>query len=187
MGTASKSKAVERFAGGQSGLDQVALDAAARAVGDLMLGERGQEARGGPAFFVGLRGDLGPDRLMAGQPQFVEQKFDARGVDGVVALFMPPPPSRDESRFWRRLRPVRRRRRGREFDGDIRNRCAVSARKRSRSEVEVGQAPGVKLGLDRFGEFGLAGAVVRQREQFDHQLAGAADGRRASNASKARS
>ncbi len=33
---------------------RVALDATAAALGDLMLGQGGQEAGGGPAFLVGL-------------------------------------------------------------------------------------------------------------------------------------
>jgi hypothetical protein len=59
----------------------VPLDAAAGAVGGLVLGKRCEEARGWPAFLVGLGGDLRPDRLDARQAQLVEQQFDARGVD----------------------------------------------------------------------------------------------------------
>jgi hypothetical protein len=47
-----------------------------------VLGQRREESRGRPTFLVGLRGDLRPDRLDAGQAQLIEQQFDARSVDG---------------------------------------------------------------------------------------------------------
>ena len=51
---------LQRFADGQSCFGEVALDAAATAIGDLMLGERREEASRGPACLVGLLGELGP-------------------------------------------------------------------------------------------------------------------------------
>ena len=72
----------EGLAGGQAGLGHMPLDAAAAAVGELVLGEGCQEAGRGPALLVGLRGEFGPDRLDARQAQFGQQQFDARGVDG---------------------------------------------------------------------------------------------------------
>ena len=36
---------------------------------------------------------------------------------------------------------------------------------------EVWQAPGVEIRRDRLGELGLAGALVRQREQLDRDPA----------------
>lgn len=72
----------ERFAGGQPSLGQMPLDAPARAVGGLVLGERGEEAGGRPALLVGLGGDLRPDRLDARQTKLAEQELDARRVDG---------------------------------------------------------------------------------------------------------
>jgi hypothetical protein len=44
----------------------VALDAAAAAIGDLVLGERSEEASRGPAFLVGLLGELGPHQFDGG-------------------------------------------------------------------------------------------------------------------------
>jgi hypothetical protein len=38
----------------------MALDAASTAIGRFVLGERGEEACGGPALLVGLLGELGP-------------------------------------------------------------------------------------------------------------------------------
>ena len=57
IGTASKSKAVEGLAGRQARLGEVALDAAAGALGDLVLGQGGEEAGGGPALLVGALGE----------------------------------------------------------------------------------------------------------------------------------
>ena len=75
----------ERLAGRQSRLGEMPLDAAAAAVGHLVLGECRQEAGGRPALLVGLRGELGPHQLDGGQAQLAQQEFDAGGVDGVVA------------------------------------------------------------------------------------------------------
>ena len=65
----------------EGGPQQVPLDAAATAIGDLVLGERRQEASCRPAFLVGLLGELGPHQLDGGQAQVGEQELDARGVD----------------------------------------------------------------------------------------------------------
>ena len=54
-------EAVEGLARQQPGLDEMALDAAAVAFGDLVFGERGEEAGGGPAFLVRPLGESRPD------------------------------------------------------------------------------------------------------------------------------
>ena len=59
-GTASKSK-VSRVLRRQAGFGEMTLDAAANAFGHLVLGERGQKARGRPAFLVGLGSQRRPD------------------------------------------------------------------------------------------------------------------------------
>ena len=46
-----------------------------------MLGERGEEAGCGPAFLIGLFGEL--RYLDRREPQLVEQQGKAGGVDGV--------------------------------------------------------------------------------------------------------
>ena len=56
----------------------MALDAAATALGPLMLGGRSQKARR-PAVLVGLGGGRGPDLLGGGQAQFGKQQLDASG------------------------------------------------------------------------------------------------------------
>ena len=53
---------VERLAGRQAGFGEVALDAAAVAFGELVLGDGGEEAGGGPALLVGALGELRPER-----------------------------------------------------------------------------------------------------------------------------
>jgi hypothetical protein len=63
----------------------MALDAAAAAIGRFVLGERGEEACGGPALLVGLLGELGPHQLDARQVQLGQQQFDASGINLVVA------------------------------------------------------------------------------------------------------
>ncbi|MGY3363409.1 hypothetical protein ACVWZL_000534 [Bradyrhizobium sp. GM2.4] len=64
---------VEGLSSGQPRLDEMALDAAAAAFGDLVLGNGGEEAGRRPAFLVGLLGKLRPQHLDGWQPQLVEQ------------------------------------------------------------------------------------------------------------------
>ena len=74
---------VEGLAGRQARLGEVALDAAAVALGELVLGEGGEEAGGGPALLVGALGEARPDVLDRRQAQLVEQNAEAGGVDGI--------------------------------------------------------------------------------------------------------
>jgi len=69
----------------------VTLDAAATAIGDLMLGESGQEAGGWPTFLVRLLGELGPHQFDGGQAQVRQQQLDARSVDRIGRLHATPP------------------------------------------------------------------------------------------------
>jgi hypothetical protein len=66
----------------QPGFGEVAFEAATATVGDLVLGQGGEELCGRPALLVGLRRELGPDRLDARQAQLGEQQLDAGGVNG---------------------------------------------------------------------------------------------------------
>ena len=59
---------VEGLSRQEAGFDEVALDAAAVAFSQLMLGKRRQEASGRPGFLVGLIGELRPDDLAGGNP-----------------------------------------------------------------------------------------------------------------------
>ena len=90
-------EAGEGFADGQSCFGEVTLDAAATAIGDLVLGERGQEASSRPAFLVGLLGELGPHQLDGGQAQVGEQQLDARGIDRIGRLHATPPSHRESA------------------------------------------------------------------------------------------
>ena len=54
---------VEGLSGGQPRLDEMALDATAATFGDLVLGDRGEEAGCRPTFLVGLFGELWPQHL----------------------------------------------------------------------------------------------------------------------------
>ena len=72
------------LAGRQAGFGEVALNAAPGALGDLVLGQGGEEAGGGPAFLVGPFGEVRPHQLAGGQTQLVEQQAEPGGVDGGV-------------------------------------------------------------------------------------------------------
>lgn len=87
---------VERFSGRQARLDEMPGEAALTSIGELLLGERGEEARGRPAFLVGRGGERAPDELDAGKAQLGEKKIDAGGVDFVVRLHAAAP-SREAS------------------------------------------------------------------------------------------
>jgi hypothetical protein len=82
---------LERLADRQPGLAEMTLDAAAAALGHLVLGESGEEAGGGPALLVRLRGDIGPDELDGGQSQLGQEQFDPRGVNGIARLHAASP------------------------------------------------------------------------------------------------
>ena len=84
---------LQGFADRQSGFGEMALDAAAAAIGDLVLGERSEEASRGPAFLVGLLGELGPHQFNGGEPQVSEEELDARDFDGIDRLHATPPSS----------------------------------------------------------------------------------------------
>jgi len=86
-------EAVERLAHGQSCFGKVTLDPAATAIGDLVRGERRQEATCGPAFLVGLLGELGPHQFDGGQAQIGKEELDTRGVDRIGRLHATPPSS----------------------------------------------------------------------------------------------
>ena len=75
-------EAVEGLAGRQPSFAEAALEATAGAVGDFVFGQGGQQARGGPAFAVGLSGELRPQCFDGGQAQFAEHKVERRGIDG---------------------------------------------------------------------------------------------------------
>ena len=60
IGTASKANVSRVLPGRQAGFGEMPLDAAAVTFGQFMLGDGGQEAGRGPAFLVGLLGELRP-------------------------------------------------------------------------------------------------------------------------------
>ena len=74
-------EAVEGFPGQQLRLGEMAREAAAVTLGDLVLGEPGEEARGGPAFLVRPLGKARPILLDRGQAEIVEQQREPGGVD----------------------------------------------------------------------------------------------------------
>ncbi len=56
-------------------------------------------------------------------------------------------------------------------DGDVRDRGPIRPEAVA-WPIEVWQRAVVKIGVDRMGEFGLAGAVVSERKERDHGAAG---------------
>src|SRR6516162_807063 len=56
----------ERLASGQSSFRHMPLNPTPATIGDLVLGERRQKARGGPALLIRLHGELWPDGLYTG-------------------------------------------------------------------------------------------------------------------------
>src|SRR6185437_9562822 len=86
-----KVEGIEGLPDGQPGLGEVTFNAAATALGHLVLGERGEKAGGGPTLLVRLGGEIGPDELDGGKPQLGEEQLDPSGVDGIGGLHAAPP------------------------------------------------------------------------------------------------
>src|ERR1700679_2974052 len=80
---------VESLARQQPGFDEMALNATAIAFGNLVFGERGEEASGGPAFLVRPLGKGCPALLDRGQPEVVEQQRQPGPVDGLAHAAAP--------------------------------------------------------------------------------------------------
>ena len=76
-------EAVDALAGQQAGLIEIALNAPEITLGDFMLGERGQEAGGGPAFLVGLPGKVWPVHLDGGKAELVEEQGQPGAVNAL--------------------------------------------------------------------------------------------------------
>jgi hypothetical protein len=84
-------EAVQGLSRRQSGFLQMALEAPAVALHDLLLAERGQEAGGGPALLVGGRSQRRPGQFDARQSQLAEHQLDAGGVDLVARVHAASP------------------------------------------------------------------------------------------------
>jgi hypothetical protein len=74
---------VERLARRQPGFSEMAFEAAATALGNLMFGQCCQKTPGRPAFLVGLSSKRGPDLFDSGQPQLGKEQLDAGGISGI--------------------------------------------------------------------------------------------------------
>lgn len=79
----------EGLAGQELRVPEVALEAAPIPFGELVLGERGEQAGGGPAFLVAARGDLLPHLLDCRQTQLIQHQRQARHVDGIAHAASP--------------------------------------------------------------------------------------------------
>jgi hypothetical protein len=95
IGTASKSKLSRVFAGQELGFGEMPREAAAIAFGDLVLGQRGEQARRRPAFLVRPLGEARPVLLDRGQAEVVEHQREPGLVDtlGHAASPWPAPSS----------------------------------------------------------------------------------------------
>ena len=76
-------EAVEGLAGRQPGLGEVTLDPASVALGDLVLGDSGQEPGGRPSLLVGALGKGTPELSDGGQPELIEDQAQPGGIDGL--------------------------------------------------------------------------------------------------------
>ncbi len=74
-------EAVEAFAGGQAGFAEVSLPAPPIAVRELVLGERGEQASGGPAFGVGPLCEGLPEVADGWQPQGGQHQVELFRID----------------------------------------------------------------------------------------------------------
>ena len=77
------------FAGQQLRFAEMAFDAPPIAFGNLVFGQRHQQAGRRPAFLVGALGELLPQVFDRRQPQLVQQQRQACGVDGLVHAASP--------------------------------------------------------------------------------------------------
>jgi hypothetical protein len=80
---------VEGFTRQQTSFNEMTLDAATVAFGNLVFGERGEEAGGGPAFFVRPLGKGGPSLLDGGQPEVIKQQRQPGPVYGLAHAAAP--------------------------------------------------------------------------------------------------
>jgi hypothetical protein len=78
-------EAVEGLARREVGGLRMAGDAALLTLGQLVLGQGGEEACRGPALGIGRLGDALPEPAEGGQAQLVQQHRQAGGVDGDAA------------------------------------------------------------------------------------------------------
>jgi len=76
-------EAVEGLSGQQLRLGEMTREAPAIALGDLVLGERGEEACGGPTFLIRPLGEVRPILLDRGQSEVVEHQRQPGRVDAL--------------------------------------------------------------------------------------------------------
>jgi hypothetical protein len=145
----------ERLAERQAGFGKMAFDAAAAALRHLVLGKRGEEARRGLLFLVGLLG---------------EQQFEPRGVDRSGRLHAWA--FRAQGGGFRHVNDGEFviGRQWRQGDGNVRDGGAIRLEALAQS-IKLRQFAEIEYSLDRIGEFGLAGAVMGERLQAEHGAA----------------
>ena len=94
IGTAAKSKLSRVLPGRQPGFGEMAGDAAARALGELVLDQRGEEAGGRPASRSAVCGEVRPSRAMVGRRSSASISASraasmAAAVDGLAVMSRP--------------------------------------------------------------------------------------------------
>jgi hypothetical protein len=82
---------VEGLARQEVGFGEMALDAAAIALGEFVFRDGGEETGSGPTFLIGLFGEFGPYELDRRKTQFVEKDAKLGGIDGAVRLHAASP------------------------------------------------------------------------------------------------
>ena len=154
----------ERLAARQVQLDQVAANAAGLALGDLDIGESGEEAGGGPSLLVGALGQRRPMAVEARQAQRRQHGGQRVGING----------ARGRGRGGHA--PTSSRASKRASSVSATGRSAGSDRRRGSSRIvsvaRDRQATGSQLLSDQRRQLGFAGLVVCEPEQVDHAAAG---------------
>ena len=75
---------VQGLAGRQPGFGEMAFQAAATALGNLVFGQCCQKTPDRPAFLVGLGSKRGPDLFDGRQPELSKEQRDTSGIAGIV-------------------------------------------------------------------------------------------------------
>ena len=171
IGTALKSKLARLLPGISLGFPEMAFDAPSVALGELVLDEGREEARGGPALGVGPLGEALPEPVDGRQAQLGEHQGELDGVDPCWGR----PRCCPGCRSCRASRPEQGAVAGKERPGDMYAGHAPPIRREARLErVGIGETARLQRRVDGGGELGLAVRLMGERQEGDREPAGLA-------------